>query len=202
MPRLWVRVPPPVPDGPGPRGRGHFVFGTPTDRRSAVAARTGCYTWRSSVWRQARTIRADGRVARERLDRLLVARGLAESRERAQAMILAGIVRVDGEIARRAALPVADAAEVEVAERLPFVSRGGLKLAHALDQFGLDPRGQTLADVGASTGGFTDCLLQRGAARVYAIDDGRGQLDWRLRRDGRVVVMERTHARDLANLPE
>jgi len=117
-------------------------------------------------------------------------------------MILAGIVRVDGEIARRAALPVADAAEVEVAERLPFVSRGGLKLAHALDQFGLDPRGQTLADVGASTGGFTDCLLQRGAARVYAIDVGRGQLDWRLRRDGRVVVMERTHARDLANLPE
>jgi 23S rRNA (cytidine1920-2'-O)/16S rRNA (cytidine1409-2'-O)-methyltransferase len=142
------------------------------------------------------------RVARERLDRLLVDRGLAESRERAQAMILAGIVRVDGETARRAALPVTAESEVEVAERLPFVSRGGVKLAHALDRFGLDPSGQTLADVGASTGGFTDCLLQRGAARVYAIDVGRGQLDWRLRQDGRVVVMERTHARDLAGLPE
>jgi 23S rRNA (cytidine1920-2'-O)/16S rRNA (cytidine1409-2'-O)-methyltransferase len=148
------------------------------------------------------TIRADGKVARERLDRLLVDRGLAESRERAQAMILAGIVRVDGETARRAALPVSADAAVEVADRLPFVSRGGLKLAHALDRFGLDPSGQTVADVGASTGGFTDCLLQRGARRVYAIDVGRGQLDWRLRRDQRVVVMERTHARDLADLPE
>jgi 23S rRNA (cytidine1920-2'-O)/16S rRNA (cytidine1409-2'-O)-methyltransferase len=117
-------------------------------------------------------------------------------------MILAGVVRVDGETARRAALPVADGAALEVVERLPFVSRGGLKLAHALDAFGLDPAGQTVADVGASTGGFTDCLLQRGAARVYAIDVGRGQLDWRLRQDHRVVVMERTHARDLVGLPE
>jgi 23S rRNA (cytidine1920-2'-O)/16S rRNA (cytidine1409-2'-O)-methyltransferase len=99
-------------------------------------------------------------------------------------------------------MPVAADARIELAERLPFVSRGGLKLAHALDAFGVDVAGETLADVGASTGGFTDCLLQRGARRVYAIDVGRGQLDWRLRQDPRVVVMERTHARDVERLPE
>jgi 23S rRNA (cytidine1920-2'-O)/16S rRNA (cytidine1409-2'-O)-methyltransferase len=141
-------------------------------------------------------------LARERLDRLLVDRGLAESRERAQAMIMAGIVRVDGTPARRAALPVAPEADVEIQGKLPYVSRGGLKLAHALDHFGVDPAGQVLADVGASTGGFTDCLLQRGALKVYAIDVGYGQLDYRLRQDERVVVMERTHARDLVRLPE
>ena len=141
-------------------------------------------------------------LARERLDRLLVDRGLAESRERAQAMIMAGIVRVDGAPARRAALPVAPEADVEVQGKLPYVSRGGVKLAHALERFGLDPSGQVLADVGASTGGFTDCLLQRGARKVYAVDVGYGQLDYRLRQDERVVVMERTHARDLARLPE
>jgi 23S rRNA (cytidine1920-2'-O)/16S rRNA (cytidine1409-2'-O)-methyltransferase len=141
-------------------------------------------------------------LARERLDRLLVDRGLAESRERAQAMIMAGIVRVDGAPARRAALPVAPEAEVEVKGKLPYVSRGGVKLAHALDHFGVDPSGQVLADVGASTGGFTDCLLQRGARTVYAVDVGYGQLDYRLRQDERVVVMERTHARDLERLPE
>jgi 23S rRNA (cytidine1920-2'-O)/16S rRNA (cytidine1409-2'-O)-methyltransferase len=141
-------------------------------------------------------------VARERLDRVLVERGLAESRERAQALILAGSVTVDGQPARRAAAPVGPEARVELAARLPYVSRGGLKLERALTAFGLDVRDLTLADVGASTGGFTDCLLQRGAARVYAIDVGRGQLDWRLRRDPRVVVMERTHARELARLPE
>ena len=129
-------------------------------------------------------------------------RGLAESRERAQAMIMAGIVRVDGAPARRAALPVAPEADVEVQGKLPYVSRGGLKLAHALDHFGIDPTGELLADVGASTGGFTDCLLQRGARKVYAVDVGYGQLDYRLRQDERVVVMERTHARDLARLPE
>jgi 23S rRNA (cytidine1920-2'-O)/16S rRNA (cytidine1409-2'-O)-methyltransferase len=139
-------------------------------------------------------------LARERLDRLLVDRGLAESRERAQAMIMAGIVRVDGAPARRAALPVAPEAEVEVKGKLPYVSRGGLKLAHALDHFGVDPAGQVLVDVGASTGGFTDCLLQRGARKVYAVDVGYGQLDYRLRQDERVVVMERTHARDLERL--
>ena len=141
-------------------------------------------------------------MARERLDRVLVERGLAESRERAQALILAGAVTVDGQIARRAAAPVGPEARVELAARLPYVSRGGLKLERALDAFDLDVRDLTLADVGASTGGFTDCLLQRGAARVYAIDVGRGQLDWRLRQDPRVVVMERTHARGLERLPE
>lgn len=145
--------------------------------------------------------RKDG-VARERLDRVLVERGLAESRERAQALIMAGSVTIDGQPARRAATPVPADARIELAERLPFVSRGGLKLAHALDVFAVEVEGATLADVGASTGGFTDCLLQRGAARVYAIDVGRGQLAWRLRQDPRVVVMERTHARHLERLSE
>lgn len=141
-------------------------------------------------------------MARERLDRVMVERGLAESRERAQAMILAGSVAVDGQPARRAAMPVDGGAAIAVKARMPYVSRGGLKLAHALEHFGLDVAGLTLTDVGASTGGFTDCLLQNGAARVYAIDVGYGQLDWRLRQDERVVVMERTHARDVAALPE
>ena len=141
-------------------------------------------------------------VARERLDRLMVDRGLAESRERAQAMIMAGAVAVDGQPARRAAMPVGAEAEIAVKERLPYVSRGGLKLAHVLDHFAIDPSGLVIVDVGASTGGFTDCLLQRGAARVYAIDVGYGQLDYRLRQDPRVVSMERTHARELASLPE
>jgi 23S rRNA (cytidine1920-2'-O)/16S rRNA (cytidine1409-2'-O)-methyltransferase len=140
--------------------------------------------------------------ARERLDKLLVDRGLAETRARAQALILAGAVRVGGEVARRAALPVMPDAAIALAARLPYVSRGGVKLAHALDVFGVDPRDAVVADVGASTGGFTDCLLQRGAACVYAVDVGYGQLDARLRADVRVVVMERTHARDLVSLPE
>jgi 23S rRNA (cytidine1920-2'-O)/16S rRNA (cytidine1409-2'-O)-methyltransferase len=136
------------------------------------------------------------------LDRAMVERGLAESRERAQALIMAGAVAVDGQPARRAAMPIDAAAEIAVQARQPYVSRGGFKLAHALDAFELDVTGLTLADVGASTGGFTDCLLQRGAARVYAIDVGYGQLDWRLRQDPRVVVMERTHAREVNALPE
>ncbi len=139
---------------------------------------------------------------RVRLDRAMVDRGLVASRERAQALILAGAVAVDGQLARRAAMPVGLDAAIDVRGSIPYVSRGGLKLAHALDHFGLDPAGLVAADVGASTGGFTDCLLQRGAARVYAIDVGYGQLDWRLRQDPRVVVMERTHARDLIALPE
>lgn len=141
-------------------------------------------------------------VARERLDRLMVFRGLAESRERAQALILAGVVAVDGQPARRAAMPVDGEAEIAVKERRPYVSRGGLKLEQALDHFAIDPSGLVIADVGASTGGFTDCLLQRGAARVYAIDVGYGQLDYKLRQDPRVVAMERTHARELRSLPE
>ena len=140
-----------------------------------------------------------------RLDLLLVARGLAPSREKAQAMILAGLVAVDGRRAQKAGEAVAEDAELTVAgPPHPYVSRGGLKLAAALDHFGLDPRGRVCLDVGASTGGFTDCLLQRGAARVYAVDVGYGQLDAKLRSDPRVVVRERVNARALsrAEVPE
>src|SRR4051812_35507597 len=107
-------------------------------------------------------------AAKTRLDQLLVTRGLVESRNKAQALIMAGEVRVNGQVQLRAALPVADDADIAVAEALPYVSRGGYKLAHALDTFGLDPTGLVALDAGASTGGFTDVLLQRGAIRVYA----------------------------------
>ena len=141
-------------------------------------------------------------VVRERLDRVLVDRGLVDSRERAQALILAGVVAVEGLVATRAAQPTATDADIAVRARQQYVSRGGHKLAHALDVFGLTVDGLVLADVGASTGGFTDCVLQRGGQRMYAIDVGYGQLDWRLRQDPRVVVMERTHVRDVVTLPE
>ena len=142
-------------------------------------------------------------TARTRLDVLLAGRGLAESRERAQALIMAGGVSVDGRRVDKPGAMVADDAAVTVeGPDLPYVSRGGLKLAHALDTFGLDVAGKVAIDVGASTGGFTDCLLQRAAARVYAVDVGRGQLHARLRADPRVVVMEETNARYLAELPE
>jgi len=141
-------------------------------------------------------------VTRRRLDQLLHERGLAKSREQAKRLILAGQVRVDGQVEWRASTPVAEDARVEVSAGLPYVSRGGLKLQKALDVFGLQPQGWVVADIGASTGGFTDCLLQHGAARVYAIDVGYGQLAWSLRQDPRVVVMERTNARNLARLPE
>ncbi len=144
-------------------------------------------------------------AAKERADVLLVARGLVESRARAQAIILAGKVfsaerRVDKAGQR---LPVDAPLEVRGRDH-PYVSRGGVKLAGALDAFALDPEGRVVADFGASTGGFTDCLLMRGAARVYAIDVGYGQLADKLRRDDRVVVMERTNARHLGPdaLPE
>ena len=141
------------------------------------------------------------RASRERLDQLLVDRGLAESRSRAQALVLAGKVRVgQGDRARTDRKPgdVVDASTaVALLEAEPYVSRGGHKLAAALDAFGIDPAGRVCIDVGASTGGFTDVLLQRGAARVYAIDVGRGQLAERLRGDPRVVSMERTNARTL-----
>jgi len=140
-----------------------------------------------------------------RLDLLLVARGLAPTREKAQAMILAGLVSVGGRRAEKAGVGVAEDAAVEVAgPPHPYVSRGGVKLAHALDHFGLDPAGRICLDVGASTGGFTDCLLQRGAARVYAVDVGYGQLDARLRADPRVVVREKVNARVLSasDVPE
>jgi 23S rRNA (cytidine1920-2'-O)/16S rRNA (cytidine1409-2'-O)-methyltransferase len=151
---------------------------------------------------------AHTKASRQRLDQLLVERGLAETRAKAQALILAGKVRVgEGDGARAdlkaGALVAADAA-VALAEREPYVSRGGHKLAAGLDAFGIDPAGLVCLDVGASTGGFTDVLLQRGAARVYAIDVGRGQLAESLRRDDRVVSMERTNARTLtpSSLPE
>ena len=148
------------------------------------------------------------RPSRERLDQLLVDRGLADSRTRAQALVLAGKVRVgEGDGARTDRKPgdVIDAAtQVQVIEPEPYVSRGGYKLAAALDVFGVDPGGKVCLDVGASTGGFTDVLLQRGARRVYAVDVGRGQLAEQLRGDPRVVSMERTNARNLsaASLPE
>jgi 23S rRNA (cytidine1920-2'-O)/16S rRNA (cytidine1409-2'-O)-methyltransferase len=134
----------------------------------------------------------------ERLDLALVRRGLAESRERAQGMILAGLVEVAGQPVDRSSYRVASDREISIrGPEHPFVGRGGLKLAAALEQFSIDPTGMTALDVGASTGGFTDCLLQRGAAKVYAVDVGYGQLAWRLRQDSRVVVIERCNARYL-----
>ncbi|MFH7319105.1 TlyA family RNA methyltransferase [Desulfurivibrio sp. D14AmB] len=142
---------------------------------------------------------------KERLDKLLVARGLAPSRPRAQAIIAAGLVRSGDKVLDKAGMAVASDAPLVIKENpCPFVSRGGLKLAGALDHFAIDPAGLICLDIGASTGGFTDCLLQRGAARVYAVDVGYGQLAWKLRQDPRVVVMERTNARHLTpgDLPE
>jgi 23S rRNA (cytidine1920-2'-O)/16S rRNA (cytidine1409-2'-O)-methyltransferase len=133
-----------------------------------------------------------------RLDQLLVRRGLAESRERAQALILAGQVDLEGRGVVKAGTMVSEHTVVTVTgPEHPWVSRGGVKLAHGLDAFGLDVAGRTALDIGASTGGFTDVLLQRGAARVVAIDVGHGQLHWRLRNDPRVVVVEGLNARYL-----
>jgi 23S rRNA (cytidine1920-2'-O)/16S rRNA (cytidine1409-2'-O)-methyltransferase len=141
---------------------------------------------------------------RFRLDQLVVDRGLAPSRERARALILAGLVTVSGRPATKAGTAVgADADVALIAPDHPYVGRGGIKLAHALDTFHIDVTGREALDIGASTGGFTDVLLQRGAARVVALDVGHGQLDWRLRGDPRVVVIERFNARRLtpADLP-
>lgn len=135
--------------------------------------------------------------SRRRLDQLLLDRGMVESREKAKALILAGQVMVDGQRVDKAGAPVAEDAALELLEQLPYVSRGGYKLAGALDGFGIDVTGLVCADIGASTGGFTDCLLQRGAARVHAVDVGRGQLHWKLRTDARVVVHENVNARYL-----
>ncbi len=136
-------------------------------------------------------------AAKTRIDQLLVERGLAASREKAQALILAGQVTVSGQKAQKPGQSVATDAAIDVLERMPYVSRGGYKLAGALDAFHIDVAGRTCLDVGASTGGFTDCLLQRGAAKVWAIDVGHGQLDWKLRNDPRVVVREGLNARFL-----
>jgi 23S rRNA (cytidine1920-2'-O)/16S rRNA (cytidine1409-2'-O)-methyltransferase len=151
---------------------------------------------------------ATAKRPRVRLDQLLVERGLVETRTRAQALVMAGKISVgDGDAARRDRKPgdlLDPATPIRVLERDPYVSRGGHKLAAALDAFDIDPAGRVCLDVGASTGGFTDVLLQRGAARVYALDVGRGQLADPLRRDPRVVSLERTNARTLTatTLPE
>ncbi len=142
--------------------------------------------------------------ATRRLDLVLVERGLAPSREQARALVLGGRVQVAGLRVDKAGAAVDPAAAIEVEGRLPFVGRGGLKLAGALDRFGIGVRGIVAVDVGASTGGFTDCLLQRGAARVYAIDVGYGQLAWKLQSDPRVVRLDRVNVRTAAPglLPE
>ena len=137
-----------------------------------------------------------------RLDVLVTRSGLVESRERAQALILAGKVRVAGETVRTPGRSVPDSAPIEVDAQPGFASRGALKLGPALDRFHVDPGGRVCADVGASTGGFTDVLLRRGAARIYAVDVGRGLLHWRLRQDPRVVLMEKVNARELESFPE
>jgi len=137
-----------------------------------------------------------------RLDVLVAKSGLAESRERAQALILAGKVRVAGETIRKPDRSVREDAAISVEPAPDYASRGALKLGPALERFGVDPSDRVCADIGASTGGFTDVLLRRGATRVYAIDVGRGLLHWRLRSDPRVVVIERVNARELESFPE
>jgi 23S rRNA (cytidine1920-2'-O)/16S rRNA (cytidine1409-2'-O)-methyltransferase len=144
-------------------------------------------------------------AAKHRLDKLLLASQLAPTRQKAQSLIIAGLVRVNGERVDKPGTLVAAESRLEITgDACPYVSRGGLKLAAGLDHFSIVPEGMVCADVGASTGGFTDCLLQRGATRVYAIDVGYGQLAWKLRQDPRVVVMERTNARKLqpGDIPE
>jgi 23S rRNA (cytidine1920-2'-O)/16S rRNA (cytidine1409-2'-O)-methyltransferase len=133
-----------------------------------------------------------------RLDRLLVERGIADSREKAQALILAGQVLVDEQKAQKCGVLTSPEAKLRlIGETSKYVSRGGVKLEGALAQFRVDPDAKICLDIGASTGGFTDCLLQHGAARVFAVDVGTNQLDWKLRRDSRVVSLEKTNARNL-----
>ncbi|MEX0800350.1 MAG: TlyA family RNA methyltransferase [Dehalococcoidia bacterium] len=141
-------------------------------------------------------------MAKRRLDVLLLERGLVESREKARTAVMAGAVLVDERPAVKPSGLVDEAVAVRLVAGPRYVSRGGDKLERALDAFAIDVTGAVAADIGASTGGFTDCLLQRGAARVYAVDVGRGQLDYNLRQDPRVVVMERVNARYLDSLPE
>lgn len=137
------------------------------------------------------------KTVRRRIDQLLCDRGLAESNDKARALLLAGQVKVDGQRVDKAGALVAEDAHVEVAERMPWVSRGAYKLLGALDHWGIDVTGRVCLDVGSSTGGFTDVLLSRGAARVHCVDVGSGQLDWKLRNDPRVVVHEGVNARYL-----
>lgn len=137
-----------------------------------------------------------------RLDVALVERGLAETRDLAQRLIRAGEVRVDDQVVDTPAKPIHPEARLAVAQPPKYVSRGGFKLEGALDAFGVDPAGLVCADVGSSTGGFSDCLLQRGAAKIFALDVGANQLHWKLRNDPRVVVMEKVNVRHLDSLPE
>jgi 23S rRNA (cytidine1920-2'-O)/16S rRNA (cytidine1409-2'-O)-methyltransferase len=139
---------------------------------------------------------------KQRIDRLLVERGLANSLQQALALLMAGNVTIEGHRVEKAGALVDTAAEIHIKAPPPFVGRGGLKLDHALQEFHLEGSGATALDIGASTGGFTDCLLQRGARRVYALDVGYGQLDQRLRNDPRVIVLERVNARYPFQLPE
>ena len=141
-------------------------------------------------------------MPKTRLDLLLVERGLAESRAKAQALIMAGQVRVQGQVVIKPATSIDPASHLELERGPVFVSRGGEKLEGAIEAFSLDVNGLVCADVGASTGGFTDCLLQHGAAKVYAIDVGKGILHWKLRNDPRVIIMEETNARYVETLPE
>jgi 23S rRNA (cytidine1920-2'-O)/16S rRNA (cytidine1409-2'-O)-methyltransferase len=137
-------------------------------------------------------------VRKERIDKLLMERGIVQSRERARALIMTGKVMVGGRIIDKPGTQIEFEATLQIqGEDQPYVSRGGIKLEGALDEFGVDPRGMVVMDVGASTGGFTDCVLQRGARRVYAIDVGYGQLAWKLQRDPRVVNLERRNIRYL-----
>jgi len=139
-----------------------------------------------------------------RLDQYLVEKGLVPTREKAQALIMSGLVLVDGKTADKPGQRVKENAKVEIKEPFRYVSRGGYKLEHALEKLGLSVEGFTVLDVGSSTGGFTDCLLQRGAKRVYAVDVGKAQMDQKLRRDPRVVLYEETDARELTekHIPE
>ena len=141
-------------------------------------------------------------MAKKRIDILLVERGLAESRNRAQRLVMAGEVRVEGEMIHKSSTQVEENASIDIKQRPKYVSRGGKKLAAAVDAFQVLIEGKVCADIGASTGGFTDCLLQNGAEKVYAIDVGYGLLHWKLRQHSKVVLMERTNARYLEALPE
>jgi 23S rRNA (cytidine1920-2'-O)/16S rRNA (cytidine1409-2'-O)-methyltransferase len=141
-------------------------------------------------------------MPKQRLDNLLVVRELAENKKMAQAIIMAGKITVSGRAVTKPGTQVDENATLALAQKLPYVSRGGIKLAHALDEFKLAVTSLTAMDIGASTGGFTDCLLQRGAKRVYAIDVSYGQLDYKLRQDTRVAVMERVNAHYPFSLPE
>lgn len=141
-------------------------------------------------------------MRKTRLDTLLVDRGLAESRHKAQGLIMAGQVLVDDQLVDKPGKRVLEDVHIAIREGHRYVSRGGIKLEHALARFGVDVTGKIVADVGASTGGFTDCLLQQGARKVYAIDVGYGQLSWRLRQDPRVVALERTNIRYVEGLPD